>query len=104
MSITATIINSTLTSVFLSGSQNAITTMFFCNNSANTSTSVNVYAVPAGLPPGTGTIIINALPLPATETFVFDAEKIILENGDQIWATSLVSGVVTALVSYVQTS
>ena len=87
--------------------EQAVTTMFFCNNSINTATDalINIYLVPQGSGgPGTGTIVINSLSLPHQETFVFDAEKLILYNTDAIWAQSNVANVVVATVSSVKTS
>jgi hypothetical protein len=101
MSIINTLVSSTVTSrVYLSGGNTAVTTMFFCNNS-NTATAVTIYLVPNALPVSTSTVIINSLPLPSTETFVFDAEKIILGPGDSIYAQATVNNVVVATVSYV---
>ena len=88
--------------------EQAVTTMFFCNNSNSTTTNVllNIYLVPQGsaVGPGTGTMVINSLSLPRQETFVFDAEKLILSNTDAIYAQANVANVVVATISSVKTS
>jgi hypothetical protein len=42
--------------------------------------------------------------LPRSETFVFDAEKLILDNDDEIWAKATVNNIVVATISSVRTS
>jgi hypothetical protein len=84
--------------------EHAITTMFFCNQSATTDTSIDIYLVPAGGAQGGETQVIKSLPLPKTETFVFDAEKLILFDGDAIYAQATIDSIVVATVSSVKTS
>lgn len=84
--------------------EHAVTTMFFCNQSDTVDTALDLYIVPGTDPLTTGTQIIKSLSLPATETFVFDAEKLILENGDKIYARATVDQIVVATISSVKTS
>lgn len=93
-----------LTRLFLAVGEQAVTTMFFCNQSVSTDCALDIYVVPAGQPVDSGTQIIKSLPLAKTETFVFDAEKLILEAGDSIWSQSTIDQIVTATISSVQTS
>ena len=92
------------TRVFLSSGESAITTVFFCNTSDVDDTAIDVYIVPAAGVYGTGTQVMSNLALPAGETFVFDLEKLILENAASIWAKATVDKVVTATVSSVSIS
>lgn len=82
----------------------AITTMFFCNTSDTEDTTLDIHLVPGGQSLSTGTQVIKALSLPHSETFVFDAEKLILENGDTIQARATVDQIVVATISSVKTS
>jgi len=100
--ITNTLVLSTTTNIFSSAGENAVTTIFFCNTSENTDTELDVYVVPAGGSFGVATQVMSNLSLPYGETFVFDVEKLILENGAAIWARSTLSGGVTATVSSVR--
>jgi hypothetical protein len=85
--------------------EHAVTTMFFCNQSTTADTTLDLYVVPSGVASSnTGTQIIKSLSLPKTETFVFDAEKLILFDGDGIYAQASVDQVVIATVSTVKTS
>ena len=105
MAITNVMVESTqTTTVFTSPSEVAVTTMFFCNQSATEDCLIDIFLVPAGFPLSTSTKIIKALDLPSTETFVFDAEKLILELGDKIYSIATVDKIVAATISYVQTS
>jgi hypothetical protein len=102
--ITNTQISSTTTTqLFLSSGQNAVTTIFFCNVTTGTNATVNVYVVPSGRNANASTQIMNALSLPAGETFVLDTERLILENGDAISAQVSNTNAITTTVSSVST-
>jgi hypothetical protein len=96
----------TNTTVYTSSGNTAIITLIFCNTSlynagtptANT-TNLTVYAVPTGNAVGTSNMIINALPIPAGETFTFDTEKMVLSQGDSIVAIATAANL-TATISY----
>ena len=92
------------TRVFLSSGESAITTVFFCNTSDVDDTTIDVYIVPAAGVYGASTQVMSNLALPAGETFVFDLEKLILENAASIWAIATIDKVVTATVSSVSIS
>ena len=102
MAITSNRISSTTTTrIFLASGDQAITTVILCNNNDVSNTTVDVFAVPNGGTVGTGTVILNNLNLPATETFVMDTEKLVLANGDALWAQATVNDIVVATVSSV---
>lgn len=106
MSITNIQVKSTQTTrLFLATGEQAVTTMFFCNTSGTSDCLVDIFVNPNAVAPGTSsTQIIKALSLPKSETFVFDAEKLILSNGDEIWARATVDDIVVATISSVRTS
>ena len=69
----------------------AITSIMVCNNSTpNPSheedgvTGFDLFIIKRGEARGPKNQIINAVQLPAGETFTFDSEKIVLESGDKI--------------------
>jgi hypothetical protein len=100
MALTNTLISSTTTTaIFSSAGSNAITTMIFCNTGGVDGT-LTVYAVASGNVIGTSTTILSAVPLPSTETFTLDTEKLILGQGDVIYAQASV-GTVGVTVSSV---
>lgn len=105
MAITNVTVQSTaLTRLFLAVGEQAVTTMFFCNQSTLSDCLIDIYVVPAGKAVSSASQIIKSLPLVKTETFVFDAEKLILEPDDSIWAMSTVDQIVIATISSVRTS
>lgn len=85
----AIIASTTTTAIYVSSGITAITTMIFCNT-GGTAGTLTVYAVASGNVIGTSTTILSVLPLPATETFTLDTEKLILGNGDTIYAQATV--------------
>jgi len=84
--------------------EHAVTTMFFCNQSEVSDTTLDLYLVPSGNAVTSATQFIKSLSLPKTETFVFDAEKLILADGDAIYAHATIDQMVVATVSTVKTS
>lgn len=67
------------------GKSYAITNILVCNNSETSSASFDLHFIPNGNPRNDAvTRIINNLVLPAKETFTFDSERIILEEGDRV--------------------
>ena len=105
MAITNVRVESTqTTTVFTAATEVAVTTMFFCNQSATTDCFVDIFLTPAGYPVSADMQIIKSLSLPKTETFVFDAEKLILEAGDKIHSVATVDKIVVATISYVVTA
>ena len=95
--------SATTTEVFLANGQQAITTIIFCNTSNTTDATINVFAVPFGSNAGVTTQIINQVSIPVAETFVMDTERLILENGDVIYAQASQPNTITATVSSVAT-
>lgn len=108
MAITNSIISTSASAIYTSSGNTAITTVIVCNvntydplNPTVGKTTLKLYAVPAadvlsGVAPKH--LIVNGLELPAGETFTFDNEKMILSNGDAIFA---VAGSANTLVSTV---
>ena len=67
------------------GKTYAITNILICNNSTTTDATVDMHLVKSGSPLSNAvTRVLHDLILPAKETFTFDSEKIVLEQGDKI--------------------
>jgi hypothetical protein len=88
---------------FEAPSQCAVTTMMFCNVGA-IGTNISVWMVPAGQALNNSMQILNAINMPAAETFSIDTERFILETGDSIWVVAVDSNVVASTVSYIPTN
>ena len=87
----------------------AVTTVFFCNNSADTATIDVFIAVSGeGAKDGDGgdstadaNIILKSVSIDSTDTYILDTEKIILGSGDRLMAQAAdSSGQVVATASY----
>ena len=81
--------SSTPTTIYSSTGTTAVTTTIFCNTNAYNPASpaantieLTLHIIPSGDARGAANMILNALPIPAGETFTFDTEKVILENND----------------------
>lgn len=103
MAIQNTQIQTIPTNIFLAVGQQAVTTMLFCNVSTVTNT-VTLYAVPFGSNPEIGTMLINAVELPAGETFAMDSERFVLEDNDAFFAKCTTNNAITVTVSSVSTT
>jgi len=98
------IINSNVTtvasSIYTSTNNSATTVIHFCNYTNNGATA-NVWLVPNGKQANASTIVYSNVALTAQNTLVVDTEKIILANGDSIYANVSANLSVTATVSYI---
>lgn len=92
MAITSAAITTSATSVYTSTGSNAITCIIICNlfqfdamNPALNTTNFYLYATNGGVPTDVN-LIVNGLPITAGETLSLDQEKLVLENGDKLYA------------------
>jgi hypothetical protein len=101
MALNNTRVSSTApTRVFQAAGQTAITVMYFCNHSSGTVT-VNVYAVNSddSTAGSLDNVIFYQLAIEAGDTYIVSAEKLILDNGDEIEVEADVADAVTVTVS-----
>jgi hypothetical protein len=71
--------------IYSSSGTTAVTVMYFCN-SGTQPTNFYVYAVPAGQTISTDRCIYYNISLTPNDTYVIDNEKLVLENGDKLFA------------------
>ena len=90
-----------------SGKRYAITTIMVCNtwvpnpvHEEDGITNFDLHLVKRDEPKSDTNKIINALQLPAGETFTLDSEKIVLESGDKIDILGESPTVLSATVSW----
>jgi hypothetical protein len=98
------IVNNTLTTsptaIYTSTGQTVVTLMYFCNTNASNHT-MSLYLVPNGNSPGDNNIIYKNYNISTSDTLVVDKEKIILSNGDAIYASANANSVITSTVGYI---
>ena len=92
--------------VYTSSGSNAITSMIICNlyefNPANptaNTANLSLYAVPSGATLTANHLIVNAVPITAGETLSLDQEKLVLANGDMLYAKSSVASTLVMAIS-----
>jgi hypothetical protein len=88
------------------GQSNAITTIALCNTGAPTltdetvnSVTVNIYLVKSGTTATAANLIVSSLIVPAGETVFFSEERLVLDNGDQLWVGTSAAGLLAVTVS-----
>lgn len=85
MALKSTTISNTPASIFTSIGSSVITVMYLCN-SGSLPVLATVYAVPSGNVAGQDNAIYYKIPLTVNDTYVIDTEKIVLGDGDAIYA------------------
>ena len=103
MAIYNTQVQTVATSIFVAESQQAITTMFFCNVTTVTQT-LDLFAVPPTAGVGLGTQILNNVVLAPQETFSMDSERLILEKDEALYAIGSSDNGITVTISAVSTT
>ena len=88
------------TSVYTSTGNSATTTVHFCNYSAGAVTA-NVWVVQNGFTANNINMIYSNIAITGTNTVVIDTEKLILGNGDAVYANASANLSVGATVSYI---
>lgn len=76
----------------------AVTTMYFCNRNGST-TSFNLYVVPAGFVANANNIVYSNKLITSGDTYVVDWEKLVLGPGDTIRANANIGNAIVATVS-----
>ena len=101
MSIKTAAVTNSVSNVYVSGGNTAITSLTINNYTANT-ISANLYAVPAGYTANTQNLILTNLQFTGYETYQLyqAAEKVLLANNDSIQAVANSNGNLNIVVSY----
>ena len=81
-----------------SANGDAVTTMYFCNRNGST-TTFNLYVVPAGFTANANNIVYSNKTITAGDTYIVDWEKLILSPGDSIRANANIGNAIVATVS-----
>jgi hypothetical protein len=100
MAVSNTVLTTSPSAVYTSSGNTVVTLLYFCNTSGGTRT-VNVYVVPSGGSATSSTQIYKNVSITASDTLIIDSEKIILENGDKIFADADSNSSVTTTVGYI---
>ena len=106
MAIQSIAIGTSNTELYASSGNTAVTCIWVCNtaaydpnNPATGTTYLDLHFVKQGDGITTTNLIVNQLPVPAGETVTFDTEKIILDSGDKVVASSAAPANLVATIS-----
>jgi len=106
MAIQSTAIGTGNTDLYVSNGNTAVTCIWVCNtvtyNPVSPTTGLtylDLHFVKQGDGIATTNLIVSQLAVPAGETVTFDTEKIILDNGDRVVASSAAPANLVATVS-----
>lgn len=103
MSVINANLGTAATAIYTSSGQTVVTLLYFCNVSGSTKLA-NLYIVPASQS-SVGAQTYNQIyanyAITTSDTLVVSSEKIILNNGDALYANSNASPSLTATVGYI---
>ena len=100
MSITnSTLTNSVAVPVYTSVGNSAVTTAYFCNKTS-LAVLVNVFVAPAGQIANGNNVIYSNLTIAGNDTYIMEAERLLFNNGDYIYANASVADAVVATTSF----
>jgi len=85
MALTSTVLTVTAASIFTSSGNSVVTAMYLCNTSEIVA-QFCIYAVPSGGSANLTNAIYYQVPLTPYDTYVIDSEKLMLEDGDTLYA------------------
>lgn len=108
MAIQSVAIATTDTTIFTATGDKMVATIIFCNQELpnplqldSNTTYLDVHLVANGDSPDTTNRIVNGLMIPAGETVFFDTERIVLQDGDSVVASTTSPAAITATISTV---
>lgn len=100
MAITQATVTLAGATIYTSSGASAITAAFLLNDHSSAVT-INLHVVKSGQTAAASNKIIKSLSINAADTYVIDTEKLLLDNGDFLYASADVDNVVYATVSHI---
>lgn len=100
MAIQNLVIGTTPSAFYTSVGDSAVTCVYLCNTS-NSSVTFSLHAVPAAGTPSSSNRIYDSVTLTAKDTYVIDMEKLVLSNGDALYAAASQASAITVTISAV---
>lgn len=100
MAISNTVLTTSPTAIYTSSGSTVVTLLYFCNTSGSSKT-VDLYLVPNGGSASSSTQVYKGYTITTSDTLVIDKEKIIMSNGDAIYANANANSSVTTTVGYI---
>ena len=102
MSIISSDLTATPSAIYTSTNQTVVTGMYIVNHNNNSQPNkVSVWLVKNGSSTSNTNLIYNNVSIASSDTLIVDREKIILDNGDAIYAYANNAGNVSSTINYV---
>ena len=109
MAIVNSTINATDTTILTvpSGKKYAITTILVCNTAVNDGSGIgdtkfDMHVVVNGDAKGADNQVLNDLPVPSADTFTFNVERLVLEEGDRVIMVGAAPTNLSVTLSYLE--
>lgn len=85
----------------------AITTILICNTGIDDGTGINdttfdMHVIPDGQSKSTTNLVLNDVSVSASDTFTFNVERIIMEEGDRVVVVGTSPTNLSATISYLE--
>ena len=93
------ITSTSVSTVYTSTGNSAITTAYLCNTS-NSTVTANVYVVPSGATANVANQIMSQVSIAGYDTYVMEWERILLNNGDTVQIKPGTASVLTVTTSF----
>jgi hypothetical protein len=101
MAVTNAVLSTVATAIYTSSGQSVVQLLYFCNTSGSLKTA-NLFIVPSGaVTANNNNIVYSNYAITSSDTLVVATEKIILSNGDALYANASASNSITATVGYI---
>ena len=97
--ISSTALTTTPAAILTSTGTTVVSAMYFCNTNNTTTYDFSVWLVPNTGSTSNTNMIYNNVHVVAKDTYVVDREKIVLSNGDAIYAYANINGNISATIS-----
>jgi hypothetical protein len=102
MSIISSDLTATPAAIYTSSNQTVVTGMYIVNhNNTSQANKVSIWLVRSGASVSNTNLIYNNVSIASSDTLIVDKEKIILDNGDAIYAYANNAGNVSSTINYV---
>lgn len=96
MAITNVAVGTSATQIYSSTGETCVVSAFFCNYSGSTVT----FSVYLGASASNSTLVLKDISLNASDTYIFNTERMVLANSEKILAVASSSSAITATISY----
>ena len=102
MAIAVADVNNTMTTVYTSTNNTALTSITFTNTHSAT-VAVDIHVVPNGSSASNTNVIVKTLNIDTTDTYFLysGSEKLLLSNGDTIQAVANTASSINSVISHV---